>query len=160
MENNLPFMCDCQTKSPKSRATLSIISFLLGGFGVNYFYVGRNLVGGIKLGLFILVSILGYILQFKIASLILDYSPENELNFIQIMAGFGVWFYIMILLVVVHTIWNLVDIIMAICGVVKDKDGKKVSSWDGQKFAFCMHSYPAPNHPYQQLQQPNNTQQE
>jgi len=85
--------------SSKSRLATTLLAWFLGEFGAHRFYLG-------KIGTAVTMLILG-ILGFSTVWLF----------------GIGLIFLIPV------GIWALIDFIMAVAGVMKDKEGKLIKNW-------------------------------
>ena len=121
--------------SSKSRLALSLLVFFFGTIGVHDFYAGRIGKGITKIVLQIVGTIMFIVPYFQVIMSIvanIDYISEDELiNMLTnelmskiVVLGFGV------ILMCVVGIWVFVDFIIALAGVYKDKEGKKISSWN------------------------------
>jgi TM2 domain-containing membrane protein YozV len=85
--------------SPKSRLAVALFAWFLGTLGVHRFYLG-------KIGTGIAILIIG------------------------IVGWATVWLYgFGLILIIAVGIWVLVDFIMAVAGIMKDKEGKLIKNW-------------------------------
>ncbi len=97
--SSLEAKTDTGEVSTKSRLVLVLLALFLGQLGIHRFYAGKIGTGIVML----VLTITGY------PAIIL-----LGLGFIPLSV---VW------------VWNLIDVIMAVAGTFKDKEGKLVKSW-------------------------------
>jgi TM2 domain-containing membrane protein YozV len=121
--------------SSKSRLALSLLAFFFGTIGVHDFYAGRIGKGITKIVLSVLGLIMYVVPLFQVVMALMgniEYLTEDELiNMLTselmskiVTIGLG------IIMIIVVGIWVFVDFIIALAGVYKDKDGKKITSWN------------------------------
>ena len=87
--------------SKKSRLVLVLLSFILGLLGVHKFYSGK-IVTGITM---LMLTIIGVL-----TSILVDSGPG-------------------LILIAIVSVWVLIDLMKAIIGRVKDKEGKLITRW-------------------------------
>lgn len=98
--------------SPKNRLALSLLA---GVLGAHRFYAGRILSGIIMLLLF-LAGLFAVLCSAII--LVASYSQEA----IPVMIAGGI-------LLVLLEIWLLIDIVLALCGRFRDRNGRRITQW-------------------------------
>lgn len=101
--------------SPKNRLALSLLAGFLGVLGAHRFYAGRILSGIIMLLLF-LAGLFAVLCSAII--LVASYSQEA----IPVMIAGGI-------LLVLLEIWLLIDIVLALCGRFRDRNGRRITQW-------------------------------
>lgn len=94
-------------ESPKSRLIAALLAFFFGDLGAHRFYVGRYFSAIIQM-------ILG--LSFIISLLLLWFGELEESIFVY-FAG------------ILWSFWIVIDFLMILCGVFKDKDKLPVIDW-------------------------------
>ena len=93
--------------SPKSKTTLLVLFFLLNGFGVHYFYVGRTGLGILRLSIIVISFFLA-----------MDY----QINYNNTSLSFAFILYIVLF------IWWIFELVAMIKNEFKDKDGRAVTN--------------------------------
>jgi len=86
-------------ESSKSRLATVLLAFFLGTLGIHRFYIGKIWTGVVIL----LLGIVGWATTWVL--------------------GFGFIF------ITIAGIWVFIDFIMALCGTIKDSEGRPIKNW-------------------------------
>ena len=108
--------------SPKSRTAATLLCLFFGVLGIHRFYVGKTGSGLAQLGL-LLFAIFGGGLA--IVPMVFGAIAGDMGAF----AGGGVAYLAGLASGLILSFWIFVDLIMVICGIIRDKDGRRVDRW-------------------------------
>lgn len=86
--------------SPRSRLVTVLLTLFLGIFGVHRFYIGKTRTATVMLFLSIL-----YLVTVRL------------------------WGIIMVIPLAVVGLWSFIDFILAVSGIMKDREGKLIKDW-------------------------------
>lgn len=110
--------------SKKSRLVTFLLGFLIGSFGSHNFYLGR-----IKRALIQLSMTIGGFILYIAGFFTLVFALENQVFYNQIPIPQIICVLLGVLLIISCSIWTFVEWILALCGVLKDKNGLPVKKW-------------------------------
>ena len=114
------------TISPKSRLVASLFCFFLGGLGVHDFYLGKKVLGLVKI-ILLVVALIGAGVYVGAFAKVADRVASG--GSVPITDGMMIGVILMGIPIIILSIWILVDFIIILAGSAKDKQGKKVKNW-------------------------------
>ena len=114
------------TISPKSRLVASLFCFLFGGLGVHDFYLGKKVLGLVKI-ILLVVALIGAGVYVGAFAKVADRVASG--GSVPITDGMRIGVILMGIPIIILSIWILVDFITILAGSAKDKQDKKVKNW-------------------------------
>lgn len=115
--------------SEKSRLVATLLALFLGGFGALDFYIGRKKIGIIKLILTIINLLLTIIVIVLMLQITKEQGSMSDQETMQAVYSLIIPYIFIWIISMAEGIWNLVDLILCLCGSMKDSEGKTISNW-------------------------------
>ena len=96
--------------SPKSRLATTLLALCFGTFGAHRFYLEKTATAVVML----VLGIIGWLTMWLLGWLTV-----------------WLWWGLSLIFLVPVVIWVLIDLIFAVSGIMKDKEGRPIKNWSG-----------------------------